>query len=284
MCELRAVLAQFMHAGLRGAERPHTGRLTNPHYLNRIRERQNELNKPESDTNGRPLKVDLHTHTADDPEETIHHTGRELIDKAHRLEFDALCITNHNAVCSNGYLRDYARELGIILLPGVEITVQGKHVIIINAQEEILKARTFDDLRRMRNGNSLIVAPHPYFPGLYSLFGKMRLNIELFDAIEFSWFYHSHINFNLFAARAAEEFGLPLLGTSDCHKLGKFGSTYSVVDAEKDPESIIEAVKAGRIEVAANPLKLTELSRHGLEHVVGVTWGMFKKLLTSNSR
>lgn len=242
------------------------------------------MRKAVSDTPARALKIDFHTHTAEDPEETIRHTGQELIDRAYRLGFDAVCITNHNAVSSNGYLRDYARERGILLLPGAEICVEGKHVLVVNAREKILEARTFDDLRRLRTPDCLVVAPHPYFPGLYSLFWKMRRNIDAFDAIEFSWFYHSHINFNLFAVRAAAEFGLPLVCTSDCHKLEKFGSAYSLVEAERDVESIIDAVRAGRIEIAANPLKLAELGKHGVEHVAGVTWGMLRNLFVGNHR
>jgi len=242
------------------------------------------LTRQLSDTQGRTLKVDFHTHTADDPEETIRHTALELIDKAHCLGFDVLCITNHNAVSFKEYVRDYARERDILLLPGAEICVQGKHVLIVNAPEEILSVRTFDDMRGLRTPDSLVVAPHPFFPGLSSLLWKMRRNIDVFDAIEFSWFYHSHINFNLFAMRAAAEFGLPLVCTSDCHNLEKFGSAYSLVEAEKDVESIIGAVKAGRIEIAANPLKLAELSRHGVEHIVGVTTEMLRNLLAGDSR
>jgi hypothetical protein len=243
-----------------------------------------ELKKRSSGVPERALKIDFHTHTAEDPEEIIRHTGRELVDRAHYLNFDVVCITNHNAIFSDDYLQDYARERGVLLLSGAEICVERKHVLIVNAREEMLGARTFDDLRRLRTPECLVVAPHPYFPGFHSLFWKLRANIDVFDAIEFSWFYHSHINFNLYAARVAAEFKLPLVCTSDCHSLERFGTAYSIVEARPDVESIIESVRAGRIEVAANPLKLAELSMHGAEHVVNVTWGMLRNMLTGNGR
>ena len=230
------------------------------------------------------LKIDFHTHTADDPEETIRYSSRELIDKAHCLGFDAICITNHNAVSTNGYLSDYARERDIVLIPGVEIEIRGKHVLVINARKDILEARTFGDVRRLRTPECLVIAPHPYFPGTSSLMGKARRHIDIFDAIEFSWFYHRRINFNTFAVRMAAEYGLPVIGTSDCHRLDRFGQAYSLVKAEKDAGSIVEAVRAGRAEIVASPLNLLELGMHGVEHLVSVSFGTAKKLFSGGPK
>jgi hypothetical protein len=224
------------------------------------------------------LKIDLHTHTADDPKEPIQHTSCELIDKAHLLGFDAISITNHTGICYNRYLRDYATERGILLIPGTEINIAGKHVLVVNAAEEHLSARTFGDLRKLKNPSRLVVAPHPFFPGLASLLWHTRRNIDVFDAIEYSWFYHNRINFNSFAVKLAARYNMPLVCTSDCHHLEKFGCAYSLVEAEKDVDSIVEAVRLGRVRIAASPLSLTEFTRHGVEHVVDVTYGNVRRL------
>lgn len=223
------------------------------------------------------LKTDFHTHTAEDPEEPVQHTSCELIDRAHLLGYDAISITNHNGICCTDYFRDYARERGILLIPGTEIDIQGKHVLVLNAGEEILSARTFADLRKIRNSSNLVVAPHPFFPGFSSLLWHTQRNIDVFDAIEFSWFYHSRINFNVFATRLAERYGLPLVGTSDCHHLENFGCAYSIVEAEKDADAIIESVRSGRIEIASDPLNLREFTKHGVKHVVEVTQGAMRR-------
>ncbi len=227
----------------------------------------------------RALKIDLHTHTADDPEEKILHSGRDLIDSAYAHGFDAISITNHNAVSCDGYLQGYARERGILLIPGSELKVEGKHVLVVNPPVEMLAARTFDDLRRLRTPECLIVAPHPYFPGSSSLLSKTVQNIDIFDAIEFSWFYHSFVNFNKFAAKTADRYGIPMIGTSDCHVLEEFGRTYSLVKAERNVESIFAAVRAGRVEIIGSPLRLLELSKHGVVHLAGVGVGILRNLL-----
>ncbi len=43
------------------------------------------------------LKIDLHTHSGEDPQDRIGYSTRELIDRAATLGFDALAVTNHNA-------------------------------------------------------------------------------------------------------------------------------------------------------------------------------------------
>jgi predicted metal-dependent phosphoesterase TrpH len=230
------------------------------------------------------LKVDLHTHTADDPEETIQHTSCELIDRAYRLGFDAISITNHNAISYTKYMQDYARERNIVLIPGAELKICGKHVLVVNAHEDILKARTFDDLRRLRTPDNMIVAPHPYFPDLSSLLWEVGRNIDVFDALEFSWFFHSRINFNMFALRTAARHGIPLVSTSDCHNLRRFGVTYSLVDSEKNAGAIVEAMKAGRIEIAANSLNLLEFGKHGARHIFNNTLGALYYMLAGGNR
>ena len=230
------------------------------------------------------LKVDLHTHSADDPKEKIQHTSCELIDRAYHLGFDAISITNHEAITTAAYLRDYARERDIVLIPGGELRIRGKHVLVVNAHEALLDARTFKDLRRLRTPENLIVAPHPYFPDFSSLLWRVGKNIDLFDALEFSWFFHSYINFNMFAIRTAARYGIPLVCTSDCHHLTKFGSAYSLVDAEKDASAIVEAVRAGRVEIAANPLKLLDFGKHGARHIYDNTVGAVIDLLAGDTQ
>ncbi len=42
------------------------------------------------------LKVELHTHTADDPYDDVPHSTIELIDRAATLGYDALAVTLHD--------------------------------------------------------------------------------------------------------------------------------------------------------------------------------------------
>lgn len=201
------------------------------------------------------LKVELHTHTADDPHDRIPHTAIELIDRAATLEYDALAITLHDRQLDVRPLRSYAAERGIVLISGIERSIQGRHVLLLNFSNDAQDVRTFEDLARLRDRMpGLVVAPHPFFPAPHSLYGYLERYPDLFDAVEYNAMFTRSLNFNRRAERWAEVNKKPLVGNCDVHRLRQLGSTYSLVDAEPDPEAICAAIRAGRVQVRSRPL------------------------------
>ena len=89
------------------------------------------------------LKVELHAHTADDPHDSIPHSATELIDEAVALGYDALAITLHDRQLDINKLRPYAAERRLVLIPGIERTIQGKHVLLLNYETGTEDVRTF---------------------------------------------------------------------------------------------------------------------------------------------
>lgn len=216
------------------------------------------------------LKVDFHTHTADDPQDYIGFSSMELIDKASSLGFDALAITNHDVVTFSPELARYAGERGILLLPGAELTLSHKHVVLINPEPASLpEIRELEDLAEIRNERNLIIAPHPFYPGFKCLWSKLEEHISLFDAIEFSFFYSRSINRNKRAVEIARKHRKPLVGCSDCHNIWQVGSTYTLVEAEKNIPSIIAAIKGGKAEVVTSPLSLGMMMRVAVNFALG---------------
>jgi predicted metal-dependent phosphoesterase TrpH len=201
------------------------------------------------------LKVDLHTHTAEDPVDRIPHTSQQLIDRAAALGFDALAITLHDRQLDIRPLEAYAAARGIVLIPGIERTIEGCHVLLLNFERGADEVRTFDDLRRLKaSGSGIVVAPHPYFPGAHSLFGKLHQHVDLFDAVEYNAMFTSTLNFNLIGEAFARRHGKPMVGNGDVHRLQQLGTTYSLVDAEPNAASICAAIAAGRVRVVRKPL------------------------------
>ena len=214
------------------------------------------------------LKFDFHMHTLDDPfDHHVYHTVFELLDKAEKLAYDALAITLHTRQFQSREAEAYARDRGILLIPGVEQDIEQCHVLLINFPKEAAEGiRTFKDLARVkaelaRSGapESLVIAPHPFFPSGVALKEKFWDHKELFDAIEVSGFYHRFWNPNLKALQAAEKLGLPMVGNSDTHTLEQFGKTWSEVSCVKDTESILKAIKAGKAVVKGRSLAVNEM-------------------------
>lgn len=202
------------------------------------------------------LKVELHTHTSDDPQDRIPHSAIQLIDRAAECGYDAVAITLHDRQLDVEPLRSHAERRGIVLIPGIERTVDGRHVLLLNFPREAVESVfTFADLARVkRHANGLVIAPHPFFPGGNSLYGRLSRHAALFDAVEYNAMFTSTLNFNVRAERWARAHGKPMVGNGDVHRLAQLGTTYSLVDAGRDASSICHAIAAGRVEVVRTPL------------------------------
>ena len=201
------------------------------------------------------LKVELHAHTADDPIDRIPYSSVELIDRAAALGYDALAITLHERQLDLRRLLPYAAERGIVLIPGVEQSIRGRHVLLLNFNESAEEVRTFEDLARLKQRQrGLVVAPHPFFPTMSCLWGLLDRHRDLFDAVEYNAMFTSSVNFNLAAERWAARHGKPLVGNGDIHRLHQLGTTYSVVDAAPDADAICAAIAEGRVRVERTSL------------------------------
>ena len=201
------------------------------------------------------LKVELHTHTADDPVDRIPHSTTELIDRAATLGYDALAVTLHERQLDTRRLIPYAAERGIVLIPGIERTIEGRHVLLLNFKSGAEDVRTFEDLARLRRQQpGLVIAPHPFFPSSTALGRDLERHAELFDAVEWNAMFTAELNFNGRGKRWAARHGKPMVGNGDVHRLYQLGTTFSRVDAERDPDAICAAVAAGRVQVESRPL------------------------------
>ncbi len=208
------------------------------------------------------LKADFHVHTKEDPKDNIAYDAFQLIDRACQLGFDAIAITNHDYLTLGEELSAYAQQNDILLIPGAEITCEGKHILLINP--EFVPGRNelaLADLKLFSRQDTLIIAPHPYFPGFRSLGAELDRYHYLFDAIEFSAFYNHLVNPNQKALEASEKYGLPLVACSDAHNLWQLGTSFSLVEAEKSVEGIIQAVKEKRVKLSHQPLKPLIMAR-----------------------
>src|SRR2546427_6673114 len=91
------------------------------------------------------LRADLHLHTRE-RESFIAYDARELIDGAAHAGFQVLSITNHNTVTFSRDLQAYAQERGILLIPGIEATIEGKHVLLYRSEEHTSELQSQSNL------------------------------------------------------------------------------------------------------------------------------------------
>ena len=225
------------------------------------------------------LKAELHIHTADDPVDRIPHTTKEVIDRAAALGYQALAITLHERQLDVSSIESYARDRGIVLIPGIERTIEGKHVLLINFRRGTEEVNTFADLGRLKaRERGLVIAPHPFFPAPSCLSGELERHADLFDAVEYNAMFTSSLNFNDRAVAWANAHGLPLVGNCDVHRLYQLGTTYSLIDAPPDAGAICDAIAAGHVRVEATPLAWRDAAATMAELLV---WDAIRRTFTS---
>jgi predicted metal-dependent phosphoesterase TrpH len=196
------------------------------------------------------LKADLHLHSKENATEKIEYSAIELINAAQLKGFDVISITNHDVITYDRYLREYAEERGILLIPGVEATVEGKHVLLYNIKNfHNFPTLTFETISHLKAEDNLVVAPHPFFPSPHALQTKAYEHIELFDAIEYCGFIIGFFDFNKKAKKISQHYDLPLIGGSDTHDLMQLDTTYTFIEADKNVESVIKAIKSQKVDI-----------------------------------
>jgi predicted metal-dependent phosphoesterase TrpH len=206
--------------------------------------------------------VDFHVHTREDPKDYVRYTALRLFERAAELGYDALAVTNHDQGVYTPALARAAEARGLLLLPGVEITADDAHIVVINPGfAPRLEGFALRDLPRLYHEQSLTIAPHPFFHFFKSLRRRLFPMLPWIDAIEFTCYHNALLNLNKAAVRASRASGKPLVGNSDSHDLRQFGLTYSLVEAEKDVASIVSAVKAGRVEIRTSPMPVASMLR-----------------------
>jgi predicted metal-dependent phosphoesterase TrpH len=214
------------------------------------------------------LKADLHTHSSEDPVDLLPYDAKELVDRAAALGYTALAVTLHDRQLDLAALAPYARERGIVVVPGIERTIRGKHVLLLNfpaAQAE--SVADFDELRRLKAKTAgLVIAPHPFFPHPTSL-GRHALDAypDLFDAVELNAFYTRQLDFNRRGLRWAQNRGKPVVGNADVHRLHQLGRTFSLIESDPDPAAVCEAIRRQRVAVRTEPLTTPQVAAHLLD-------------------
>ena len=203
------------------------------------------------------MKTNLQFRTGEDPKEHLPYSSNESLDYAAKVGFEVIATTTHNKLIDKPEHTAYAAKKNILLINGLELNVEKKHVVVLNPTKEIERVSSFEELEDYKKDNPqiFILAPHPYYP-LSSLGKNLERFIHLFDAIEHSWFYSKSLNLNKRANSTAKKNNLPLIDTSNTHSLQNLTTSNALINASsKSIPDIFQAIKNDNFKNITSPLK-----------------------------
>ena len=220
------------------------------------------------------LRGDFHHHVDADAVDGrfIRHSIGELIDRAAALDINVLAVTCHEGIPYDDSAVRYAAAKDILLLRGMEATVAGAHMLLLNFREFPRGICTMEEIAACKDAGALVIAPHPFYPTGVAGGELLRTHRDVVDAIEFSGMYTPMTpHFNRHAQRFARQAQLPVVGNSDTHFLWQPGRTYTLIDAPADTDSILAAIRHGRVRLVTRPLTWRHVMRFLYESQSGVS-------------
>ncbi len=207
------------------------------------------------------LKAELHTHCNLDPEDywMCRYSPEQLILRAAQLGYEVLSITCHNTDIWTDDLSDFARNLGLILIPGMEVDIERtRHILVYNFNTGPENLNTIEKIRDRSREDTLVIAPHAFFPTPSCLGRLLGKNLDVFDAIEFSGFHVRGLDFNRRSVNLARKAGKPLIACADIHFLWQLDRTFTWIYAEPNPQAVLNSIKQGSLRIQAAPLSWME--------------------------
>ncbi len=213
------------------------------------------------------VKADLHLHTSEDPCDILDYDAAQLLEKAAELGFGIIAITLHGKVLWRDDLAALADELGILLIPSVELRIDGCDVVVWNiSPAEAQTVDSFADLRQLRQSRKdsiMMMAPHPFYKFGGSIGKRVFTEIDCFDAIELCHFRTRHIDPNRRAKSLATTAGKAFIATSDSHRLSTFGTYFTEIDLAPGfgVDEVFAALRAGRFYNTCPPMSYRQMVR-----------------------
>ncbi|WP_407411202.1 CehA/McbA family metallohydrolase [Methanobrevibacter sp.] len=210
------------------------------------------------------IKMDSHIHSEYSPDSFA--KIDDILRCAKRENIDVIAISDHNTVDGTSEVLRKTRNTDILAIPSIEISSADGHILGFGCEENIPRDLTPEDtIDRIHDLGGLAIIPHPYCFYRHGLLHKTDYKNLKIDAIEVknARFIAGYCNNK--AKNLSKKENIPGLGASDAHYYEFVGDCYSLLDCEKDIESIFKAIKKGKIEAHGKGTSNILLSKYLFE-------------------
>ena len=209
------------------------------------------------------FKMDSHIHSEYSPDSSS--KIDDILKVAAKRNIDIIAISDHNTVDGTSEVLKKTRNTEILAIPSIEISSSHGHILGFGCEENIPRDLSPEDtIDRIHDLGGLAIIPHPYCFYRHGLLHnyKEKLNI---DAIETrnARFIVGYCNNK--AKNLSIKENLPALGASDAHYYKFVGDCYSLIDCEKDVDSVLKSISKGKTEAKGKGTSNIKLSKYLFE-------------------
>ena len=193
------------------------------------------------------LKMDSHIHSEYSPDSNS--KIDDILERARQENIDIIAISDHNTVDGTSEVIRKTRNTDILAIPSIEISSTQGHILGFGCEENIPKDLSPQDtIDRIHDSGGLAIIPHPYCFYRHGLLHNTDYKDLKIDAIETknARFIVGYCNRK--AKKLSKKENIPALGASDAHYWKFVGDCFSLIDAEKDIDSVLKAIVKGKVE------------------------------------
>jgi len=216
--------------------------------------------------------VDIHLHTNRGSADS-NLSPRDLVARARAIGIGAVCITEHDTMWDPAEIGEMAREAGVLVLRGMEVTTDMGHIGVFGLESYLGGIYRLSELRRVADEKgAVLIANHPFRYKLDARFSFMNADhepidpshperaakLEIFrmvDAIEALNGACSEEE-NLFALKVAMTLGLAVVAGSDSHSASSVGCVTTLLPSAVATErELVGAIRSRRCRAGRGLLK-----------------------------
>ncbi len=192
------------------------------------------------------LRVDLHLHSEYSWESKV--PIESYIQKAEKLGFGAISITDHNNTQSHELIKKMQESTSVILIPGQEINTLDGHLLIYGWLPTIDRDLSMSDTileARKKGGDSKVycIAAHP-FDSFRGGKGKRVFQTDI-DGIETLNASALLGIFNNRAKNSSKYMDLIKMGNSDSHRISEFGIAWTEIIESNNADGVLQNLLNG---------------------------------------
>ena len=210
------------------------------------------------------LKMDSHIHSEYSPDSSS--KIDDILKVADKRNIDIIAISDHNTVDGTSEVLAKTRNTDILAIPSIEISSTQGHILGFGCEENIARDLTPQEtIDKIHDLGGLAIIPHPYCFYRHGLLCKSDYRDLKIDAIETrnARFIVGYCNRK--AKNLSKRENIPELGASDSHYWKFVGDCYSMIEAEKDIDSVLKSIKKGKTKACGKGTSNILLSKYLFE-------------------